>query len=66
MFADDTNVTIERKSVVEIENKLNIDLEKMHQWFLANKFTLNKGKTEYMVIGSKQKLANIESDPTLN
>ena len=65
MFADDTNVTIEGKSVVEIENKLNIDLEKMHQWFLANKLTLNKGKTKYMVIGSKQRLANIESDPNI-
>ena len=66
MFADsDTNVTIEEKSVVEIENKLNIDLEKMHQGFLANKLTLNKGKTEYIVIDSKQKLANIESDPNI-
>ena len=65
MFSDDTNVTIEGKSVVEIENKLNIDLEKMHQWFLANKLTLNKGKTKYMVIGSKQRLANIESDPNI-
>ena len=37
----------------------------MHQWFLANKLTLNKGKTKYMVIGSKQRLANIESDPNI-
>ena len=43
MFADsDTNVTIEEKSVVEIENKLNIDLEKMHQGFLANKLILRE------------------------
>jgi hypothetical protein len=29
----------------------NKDLENIHQWLLANKLTLNKEKTEYMVIG---------------
>ena len=30
---------------------------------MANKLTLNKDKTEYIVIGSRQKLTNIERVP---
>jgi hypothetical protein len=32
---------------------------------LANKLTLNKDKTEYMLIGSHQRLSTIETDPIL-
>jgi hypothetical protein len=32
---------------------------------LANKLTLNKDKTEYMIIGSRQRLSNIETDPVI-
>ena len=34
-------------------------LEKVHQWLLSNKLTLNNEKTEYMIIESKQRLTNI-------
>ncbi len=30
---------------------------------LANKLTLNKDKTEYMIAGSKQQINKIENDP---
>lgn len=30
----------------------------------VNKLTLNKLKTEYMIIGSRQTLANVENEPT--
>jgi hypothetical protein len=33
----------------------NEDLEIIHQWLLANKLTLNKEKTEYMVIRSRKR-----------
>ena len=62
MFADDTNLTINGSSVDEVENKLNIELEKVHQWLLANKLTLNKEKTEYMIICSRQRLEKVEND----
>ena len=39
--------------MIEVEDKLNTDLENVHQWLMTNKLTLNKDKTEYMVIGSK-------------
>ncbi len=30
---------------------------------LANKLTLNKDKTEYMIAGSRQRISKIENDP---
>ena len=54
MFADDTNWTTNGSLVDEVENYLNIELKKVHQWLLANKLTLNIEKTEYMIIGSRE------------
>ena len=47
---------------IEVQLNLNQDLENIHQWLLANKLTLNKEKTEYMIVGSRQRLANINGD----
>ena len=65
IFANDTNLTINGSLVDEVENKLNIELEKVHQLLLADKLTLNKEKTEYMIIGSRQRLDKIENDPEI-
>ena len=62
MFADDTNISTHGSSEVEIQEHLNHDLENIHQWLLANKLTLNKEKTEYMVIGSRQRLSKISNE----
>jgi hypothetical protein len=46
----------------EIEEKLETDLHNIHNWLLTNKLTLNAQKTEYMLIGSRQKLSQVKSD----
>ena len=38
----------------------------MHTWLLANKLTLNAKKPEFMLIGSRQRLSQIISDPILS
>ena len=50
LFADDTTGL----NTVEVEAKLNHDLLNVDQWLKANKLTLNEGKTEFMIIGSRQ------------
>jgi hypothetical protein len=65
MFADDTNISTYGTSAVEIQAHLNHDLENIHQWLLANRLTLNKEKTEYM-IGSRQKLSKIINEPEIH
>jgi hypothetical protein len=65
MFADDTNLTTASSNKEELQRRLNFDLELMHNWLLANKLTLNKDQTEYMLIGSHQRLSTVETDPIL-
>ena len=52
MFVYDTNLTASGNTSPELYNKLDNDLENIHQWLLANKLTLNTSKTEYMIVGS--------------
>lgn len=64
LFADDTNLTVDRASANEIELKLEQDLSNVHQWLLVNKLTLNvKKKPEYMLVGSRQKLSQVINEP---
>ncbi|CAB3989406.1 Hypothetical predicted protein [Paramuricea clavata] len=66
MFADDTNVSTNGKTNDELQERINVDLENIHQWLLANKLTLNKDKTEYMIIGSRQRISNLVlTDPKI-
>ena len=44
---------------------LNEDLENVHNWLKANKVTLNMIKTEFMLIGSRQRLGTGTVSPTL-
>ena len=57
IFADDTNLTISGATATEIQDNLEIELNKVHMWLLANKLTLNGKKTEFMLIGSRQRLS---------
>ena len=58
MYADDTNITVVGKTGEEIEKSLNSELENVYNSLLANKLTFNVNETEYMIIGSRQKLQN--------
>ena len=46
MLADNTNLTTTGISAKVVQNQLNEDLEKVHWWLLANKFTLNIKKKQ--------------------
>ena len=47
MFADDTNISTSAGSVEKLETQLNIELDKIYRWLVANRLTLNVSKTEY-------------------
>ncbi|XP_015780891.1 PREDICTED: G-protein-signaling modulator 2-like [Acropora digitifera] len=55
MFADDTSITVAAVSLTEVENKINLDLENLNRWLVANRLILRVTKTEFMVIGSHQR-----------
>ena len=56
MFADDTNITVAAVSLTEVESKNNLDLENLNRWLVANRLSLSVTKTEFMVIGSHQRV----------
>ena len=65
MFADDTNLSTSAGSVDKLETQLNIELDKIYRWLVANRLTLNVSKTEYMIIGSRHNLGKIDKDPVI-
>ena len=46
-------------NIHNIQPSLNEDLENVHYWLRANKLTLNMTKTEFMLIGSRQRLSTV-------
>ena len=47
MFADDTNLFCKSKTVKTLFLKANIELQKISEWFQANKLSLNEDKTKF-------------------
>ena len=68
MYADDTSsyITYADVDVNSIQLNLNHDLGNLYKWLISNKLTLNTSKTEFMLIGSRQKLSNLSSQPELS
>ena len=65
MYADDTHLTYASTNIPSIQTSLNRDLSNISEWLNANKLTLNMTKTEFMLIGSRQRLSNITVPPAL-
>ena len=63
MYADDTNITFAGSDDDEMDNCINLDLERIRVWLAANK-PLNMTKTEFLLIGSRQWLLNFTAKPT--
>ena len=66
MYADDTHLTYADKDVNIIQSCLNEDLLNISEWLIANEFTLNKSKTEFQLIGSRQKLYTLNASTVLS
>ena len=55
MYADDTHLTYADNDICSIEASLNQDLSNINRCLIANKLTLIMTKTEFMLIGPRQK-----------
>ena len=63
MFADDTTLTSSGESVLNAEVAINHDLANIKQWLFANKLSLNRVKTEYLLVGSRYNINNLFRSP---
>ena len=60
IFADDTNVFYSGKSIDDVENVMNEELERIFHYCAVNKLSINLKKTNFTVITSqKKKIRNI-------
>ena len=59
MFADDTNLFYSHKNIKTIFNTVNLELNKLNEWFKANKLSLNADKTKYTFFHKLSKRDNI-------
>ena len=65
MYADDTHISFAGNNIQNINTVLNEDLARVEKWLTANKLTLNASKTEFMLIGSRQRLSTFHNPPSL-
>ena len=65
MYAGDTHLTFAGRVPDLIERNLNHYLSNISDWLVANNLTLNKSKTEFMVIGPRQRLRTLNRSPAL-
>lgn len=55
MYADDTAIIVTANHAAELESIANIELEKISNWYLTNKLTVNTKKTKYVLFQSRNK-----------
>ena len=59
MYADDIHFTYAGSDLHLIQSSLSQDVEKLSKWFVSNRHTLNATRTEFMLIGSSQRLSTL-------
>ena len=59
MFADDTNLFYAEENIKTLFDTVNIELQKIRQWFMSNKLSLNVTKTKYSFFHKPSKKDNI-------
>ena len=65
LFADDTNLSLSGTDRADLELKANHELILINNWLEANRLHLNVAKTEFLLIGTRQRLALLNELPIL-
>ena len=65
MYADDTGLSSKISNALVINSGLLPDFLKVCDWCKANKLCLNIVETEYMIIGTSQKLMQLGTIPRI-
>jgi hypothetical protein len=55
LFADDTNIYYESKSLIDIEKTVNRELKLLSQWLNVNRLALNVTKTNFVIFRSTKR-----------
>ena len=66
MYADDTSITIPGENSHELQTTMQGELSALNLWLKVNKLSLNVAKTEFMIVGSRQKLDAVADNHCIN
>ena len=59
MYADDTHITLAGSDLHLIQSNPSHDLEKLRKWLVSYRLSFNATKTEFVLIGSRQRLSTL-------
>ena len=65
MYADDTDLLARTKNGSDISSKQVPEFLKICEWLRSNKLSLNALKAKFMIIGSHQRVGELESARTI-
>ena len=66
LFADDTNIFFSHQKFSSLVNTVNCEIDKISEWFKANKLSLNLKKSNYVIFKSRQKRIDIDLSLKIN
>ena len=61
-YADDTSISYFSKSVSDLCNAINSDLQNLSSWLQGNKLSLNVAKTQSMILGTVPNPRRLDSN----
>ena len=59
LFADDTNIFYSDTNIERLFQRVNDELDRINEWFIANKLSLNIKKTKYILFSKRSKIDEI-------
>ena len=59
MYADDTSISYSSRSVTDLTQVINTDLDSIRLWLEGNKLSLNVTKTQSIILGSRVRLRSL-------
>ena len=65
LFADDTSCLAENKNLPDLIRFVNVELQKIANWFRSNKMAVNISKTKFIIFRTKGKKIDISDTPVL-
>ena len=66
MYADDTSISYSSKSISDLSNAINLDLQDLSAWLQGNKLSLNVAKTQSMILGTAPNLKKLDYSDSTN
>ena len=60
LFADDTTAVESGPDLPALFEKVNLEFQKLGEWFRANKLSLHPGKTKFSIFCNPEKKINVE------